>query len=284
MASPNPLAYPLSALREQITALEAAVTLTLADPKEKPVHQLRTATRRIEAQLALLSYLGQMPANQKLARKANRALQRIRRAAGAVRDVDVHRDLLRTLAHREPAPEPSGSAKRDAKRAHRIDADAFGLRKTLKRRRRHEARRLVCLLRKQSGQLAPALEALLTALKPSEDLALSADRLAQAAQAWFAEQLASLAGSKRSSDDLHTVRKAAKTARYLTEASPANEITTRAFEDLQNVGGVWHDLLTLTDFAANELGRHAPLTGILRHQARTALAAYRNKLEQSAQC
>ena len=89
-------AHPIRTLREHVTALEAAITLCLADPAPKPVHRLRTSTRRIEAQLMLLELLPALPLHHKTAGKARRLLKKLRRAAGQVRDLDVQNDLIAT--------------------------------------------------------------------------------------------------------------------------------------------------------------------------------------------
>src|ERR1700754_3459810 len=60
----------------------------------KPVHRLRSSTRRLEATLELLD----LSTNVKVRRKSKplrKALREIRRGAGTVRDLDVHRDLLK---------------------------------------------------------------------------------------------------------------------------------------------------------------------------------------------
>src|SRR5438105_2467820 len=93
MATTSPSAQPLQVLSENVKALEAAILTCLAKPRKKAVHQLRTATRRIEAQLELLSQFEQVPAQDKDRDNAMCLLKQLRRAAGHIRDVDVQRDL-----------------------------------------------------------------------------------------------------------------------------------------------------------------------------------------------
>jgi hypothetical protein len=48
-------ATPVGKLREQAKRLEAALSVGVSTPTVKAVHELRAATRRVEAQLELLS-------------------------------------------------------------------------------------------------------------------------------------------------------------------------------------------------------------------------------------
>ena len=87
-------AHPVRTLRELVTSLGAAITLVLADPKPRSIHDLRTGTRRIEAQLELLALLPDLPRHAKPAKKAGKLLRKVRRAAGSVRDLDVQRNIV----------------------------------------------------------------------------------------------------------------------------------------------------------------------------------------------
>src|ERR1700750_895759 len=82
-------AHPIRTLREQITTLEGAIVLCLAQSKAKAVHQLRTTTRRIEGQFAMLELIPGVPKHDKPARKARRILKRLRRAAGGGRGTHI---------------------------------------------------------------------------------------------------------------------------------------------------------------------------------------------------
>src|SRR3954447_2609157 len=67
-------------------------------PKVEVVHQLRTGTRRVEATLETLAREAGARGLGKPAEEARqrwlRQLKKVRRAAGTVRDLDVHRELL----------------------------------------------------------------------------------------------------------------------------------------------------------------------------------------------
>ena len=278
VASPAELVYPVATLREQVTLLEAAITLAIADVAKKPVHHLRTTTRRIEAHLALLEYLGQTPAKGRALKHARKVLRRVRRAAGRVRDLDVHADLLERYATRAPEPD-AGSAEHDVARTKRLQDDAHSLRETIERRRTRRAAKLQKMLERRRTELAPALEAMLESLDSEQDLALSPSRLAESTREWFRQQERSHRIPERSDDDLHATRKAAKMARYLAESSAETAELARDFEAVQESGGTWHDLLALAETAGQELGRKRPLRLRLRRDAREARDAYRTHLK-----
>src|SRR5579875_3638706 len=94
--------------RENIRQLAAPLRENLArcaeDPDVDPVHDTRTGTRRLQATLETL--VRDLPGDEagKRVRTAATALMRvlkkIRRAAGPVRDLDVHRKLLGKLTRR----------------------------------------------------------------------------------------------------------------------------------------------------------------------------------------
>ena len=67
-------------------------------PKVEAVHHLRTGTRRVEATLETLAReagaRGLGKATEEARQRWLRQLKKVRRAAGTVRDLDVHRELL----------------------------------------------------------------------------------------------------------------------------------------------------------------------------------------------
>ncbi len=266
---PTTSAFPIRTLREHVTELEAALTLCLADPGVRPVHRLRTMTRRIEGQLALLDLLAGVPSHDKLARKARRVLKKLRRAAGTVRDIDVQIDLIK-----EALPEESSRA---------LQKDADTLSEALREDREGFARKLLRTLSKNQSELSLVLEALLDKLKPSEDLALSSTQLASLAQEWFKNNTAPEPKHKEEADDhLHDIRKMAKLARYIAENAPKTARLPRrvaqSFEDLQQSGGHWHDWMVLADLSAEELGSSSPLTKLFARRSKVALSTYRRHL------
>lgn len=271
MAATSTLAYPIRSLREQVTALEAAITLCLAEPKTKPVHRLRTTTRRIEGQLAMFEVLLKIPKHRKEAGEARRLLKKLRRAAGEVRDIDVQMELIA-----ESAPEGAADDLRD---------DAGKLRKKLEDDRSQHAEKLLKVLKKRQSEVTLALEELLEALVPVEKFALTATQLTELAESWYRKNVPR--ETPKTKDDpeyLHTIRKVAKLARYIAENAPENAKTPRRlaeeFESLQQSGGEWHDWLVLEEIARESVGKASPLTKVLAQRNRRSLAAYRRHLEE----
>jgi CHAD domain-containing protein len=168
MAQVEQSAHPVQQLREVVASLEASVLLCLAKPGKVAVHRLRTSTRRVQAQLELLSMLPDLPPHGPQARKAVRLLKQFRQAAGQVRDIDVQRDLVRDeVAGSKVAPLPDPELGREARR----------LRRMLKRNGKEAAERLLRLLHKQRARLPLAFQKLLDALVPAESIALSETEL-----------------------------------------------------------------------------------------------------------
>lgn len=272
MSGSTTSALPIHTLREHVTALEAAIPLCLADPKEKTVHRLRTTTRRIEGQLAMLDLLPGVPKHARLAGEAARILKKLRRAAGEVRDIDVQLDLIQSSL---PSRAPS-----------RLRSDADKLRATLEHSRTAHAKKLRKVLQRRQPDLVLTLESLLDTLRPAEDLSLTSTGLTSFAQQWFHDNVPSPPKNSDDPDHLHTIRKIAKLARYIAENGPRQARKPRrlaeSFEQLQQSGGEWHDWLVLADIAEDHLGASSPLTLKLRTRSRSALAAYHRHLKRMA--
>ena len=268
MAADATAACPVRTLREMVTALEAAITLTIAEAKPKSVHKLRTTTRRIEAQLELLALVPNLPDHAKPAKKAKKLLKKLRRQAGRVRDLDVQRKL----AQDQPP---------------RLEKEARHLQKMFKRRRKDKADDLLDALDKYQPKLTRALEGLLDALSPAEAITLSAPQLIQLTLHWYRHNIPVI--PPQDSDQLHAVRKSAKLARYMAEsASPASKSAksnaaiarlARTFESLQQSGGDWHDWLTLSQIADREFGSSSQLTRSFTSQCEKSLAVYQRRLK-----
>jgi CHAD domain-containing protein len=257
-------AYPVQVLREHCTELEAAIELALVKPRRKPVHDLRTNSRRIEAQLELLGLLeAEEPSLTGLsgrAAKVRKLLGAVRKAAGKVRDLDVQRDLVRDAL--------------DADSTKPMIADAKHLRRKLRGERVEEAAELLKELEGHARKLGPKLEKLLRRLEPATGLGISASKLEKLVRAWYEKQTA---GAGDSHDDLHGIRKAAKLARYMAESGDVAK-TALEFENVQQMGGAWHDSLTLRVVAHDELGKRSKLVAIFAHQERATLEDFRETL------
>lgn len=257
-------ARPVETLREHATALEAALAVCLGDPRPKAVHKLRTETRRVEAQLLLLDRMHGLPSFRKEAAKVRRHLKKLRRAAGRVRDLDVQHKLLK-IEETRPA------ARRDA-----------GLMAKLRKERRDEAvEELLEQLVKRQAKLANALEALLEALEPAEHLELAPTEVLAIAERQF-RNTRELKVQKPTTDQLHTLRKTAKVARYLAENAPGSrraKQTAKRYESLQQAGGEWHDWMELAKDAGEELGRDHALVDVFGRKCERHLNRFQKLLQ-----
>ena len=268
MAKDGQSAYPIQTLRDATTALEASILLCLAKPGKKAVHELRTATRRVEAQFALLPMLPQLPQHTQQRKKALRLLKKIRRAAGLVRDLDVQRQLIR-----EEAASSHGALRREARR----------LRRELKRQRDEQAAHLLKVLHKQTANLRPVFEKLLHTLAPAESLALSEAQLTGLAHNLYAHPISGpTPAAHNDTAQLHALRKRAKLARYLAESAPPSAAAAHRlaahFEKLQEAGGKWHDWLLLTTIATGELGHSASLAERFAAHTQSSLRTFKRRL------
>jgi CHAD domain-containing protein len=275
MARSTQSAHPITTLRETAKSLEAAILLCMAKPRKSAVHRLRTLTRRIEAELELISMLPGLPRHEEQKRAALRLLKKLRRAAGDVRDIDVQRDLIRNeAAGKNGAPRPGPDVREQARR----------LRRELQRKRDEAAAHLLRLLHKQRTQLPLVFEELLDTLAPAEPITLSEPKLTALVRDWYAhpDNGGPPPSAPRDAASFHAIRKRAKLARYLAESAPESAVRARRlaarFENLQQAGGEWHDWLILSEVAAHELGDSAQLPQRFAAQADSSLRTFKRRL------
>lgn len=256
---------PVLALHGLVTLLDTVVVSTLAHPDEtKHIHHLRTTIRRIEAQLELLSLLPVLPGSDEQAVKVRKLLRKLRRSTGHVRDLDVQCNLIRSRSK-----------------------EAEWLRDKLKHQRRQAGKDLVHLLRRNQAALAHKLKSLLEISASTESFAISSTRMAELSRDWYLQQVPAVVQDFR---QLHSIRKAAKTARYMAEssllskpgtqaASTALRRLARALESIQHAGGEWHDWAMLADITHSRLGPASPLAQSSRRHCEESLEVYRQRLK-----
>ena len=246
----------------------------LAKPAKRSVHKLRTSTRRIEAQLQLLSMFPELPPHDKPRQKVLKLLKKVRQTAGLVRDIDVQQELLEKAAPKKRGSQSSGDVYKDVRQ----------LVQDLKRWREKHANELVDLLRREKVDLPIALKALFDSLKDSGDLAVSEADLTSLVRTWYSQNVTVAAPDLDDIEGLHDVRKQAKLARYLAESAPASAVKARRlaaeFEDLQEAGGQWHDWLLLAEIARRELGNSAELPKRLAARAEKSLRQFERCIEK----
>ena len=106
--------HDLENVRRLAAKLRENLAKCAADPDVDPVHDTRTGTRRLQATLEDLvreSQEGEPGEPVRAAATATmKVLKKIRREAGPVRDLDVHRKLLEKLVQR--AVQPYGTGKK----------------------------------------------------------------------------------------------------------------------------------------------------------------------------
>lgn len=263
-------AEPVRELRKQVTELEAALALVTAGARKKPVHTVRTATRRIEAQLELLGMLAGENSAVKSglgeSAKVRKLLGAVRKAAGKVRDLDVQEEMVR----RAVAKDAAGGLK----------DEAVELGEHLKSRRTRAVKVLLTTLKGHVRRLAPRLEEMMQLLEPAADLTVADASLVELTKSWY-EAGVKAAGEGDTAERLHRIRKRAKLARYIAEGDGDSAAAVAAkLEDLQQSGGRWHDAMTLRSLAKRRLGKKAALVELFHEREKHALAEYEQKMLQ----
>jgi CHAD domain-containing protein len=285
-------------------------------PGVDAVHDTRTGTRRIEAVLdsildSILNSIDRNPAGRSAASRSalaahealvdaierwQKLLKKIRRSAGAVRDLDVHRHLLRDLlkdlakgsapkpldaSHAEspdgtPEPNPARSAESTIGRGSSPgEATVSGLQKQaedldawLRHTREEHAQPLVDGAKKWAAKLDAHLAALAEALQVQP----ASRRKPASAAVTALEAFAKLSSEMQQlyAENLHDFRKGAKKARYMAETGGNDEYAGavgKALKKLQDEIGDWHDWLVLAEEAHRALGdQGAELIARIEHE------------------
>ena len=279
--------YPVEVLRENTNALDEARLACEKEPDSKAVHRLRTLSRRVEAQLLLLDSVPTLPKHKKEAKRLRRELKKLRRGASEVRDLDVQRKRLGDFAT------PGGDADADGTTGKPDDVE-ISLEKGiatldahLQEQRGKHAAKLQMMLRKHGSRISEAAKALLERVGDEHRFQLSPDELLTRAGALVAGDALLRKSLHRTLTEveLHSVRKAAKAARYLAETMPqqrAVESAGKRFEALQDAGGAWHDDLELARLAKRVVGKKHALTRRVALEQQRNLRVYREALRAEA--
>ena len=245
--------------------LAQAVLACRANAGEHEVHSVRTGTRKLEA--VLQKVLEDHPGAARLhkaSKKAARELKRIRKAAGPVRDMDVHRQLAEELHGHALLASDSDSAKA-------VDSGYKKLDRSLQERRKRAAAKLEKVLRREELRLGAALA---DTAKAMARLRASSPSPLTTAREWARNS--SIPSSGKFEDNLHAYRKQTKAARYLAgiedTSAPARRLATQ-LKETQDAIGRWHDLMLLADEAGDVLGKHSRLTLVVRAERDRALDA-----------
>ncbi|MDE1177043.1 MAG: CHAD domain-containing protein [Edaphobacter sp.] len=264
-------AWPIRTLDEHIAVITQAIEECRKDPTEHAVHRLRTTSRRIEAQLALLRLCAEVPRLRHTGR-LRRLLKLLRQRAGKVRDFDVQMESLESL--------------RPPRRGAQWKHDQQLLIDRLKTKRKKAVVRLTRDLHQHDDDLTTRLAELTAQLKSQEAFSLEPQLLMRSATTWFQDQAFIRQGGFDDPARLHAIRKAAKLARYMGENAAKTRNAARRFaedmETLQEAGGAWHDCLALAGVAAKYAGTKSSLTLNLQSRCTRLLKAYQRLLRQAA--
>ena len=209
------------------------------EPKSSEVHRFRTNSRRVEA------LLKEFASDSGNTRKLLKALSKLRKKAGKLRDLDVQIEFLQNLKipdrqnHRSQLLEILNSerSKHSRKLPKRFDADTLSK------------------LRKRLGRASSAIE--LNGVDPFRRAI---------------ERVPELAARDLNERTLHGFRIAAKGARYVAELvdSPEANSFIAELKKAQDAIGEWHDVLKLKEQAEKLFGRvhDSPLVAALNNISR----------------
>ncbi len=239
----------------------------------KTVHRLRTSTRRSGALLASLVGEGRAAAKspgeavralRKDAARLERQWKKLRRAAGGVRDLDVHGEMVQEL-RAEAAKKPAVAAQAASRGVKAnsetgFDAEWARLEAWLVKERHRRAEELKAEVAERGKKAAELGASVLQALMVRDGRAGASRRAAPSPAMLALEDFAAVSAEMPVLDreNLHDFRKRTKEARYLAEAGgeTAEAATVaRALKRIQDVIGEWHDRDALADEAEQALGK-----------------------------
>jgi CHAD domain-containing protein len=245
---------PRACLTTLADAFNAASAQCVEDADADAVHRVRTGSRRLQAMLEAMLRENQTFALDHPARSWLRQLKQIRRAAGPVRDLDVHRKLLEDLVGKAAPGSDADPLHRPAetKQAEMLDD-------WLKSERKHLARGMQKQIRKRQHGLAERQAAVLNAIG---SVPLESVRTGRSADAVALEDFVRAADAMPllDAENLHDFRKATKKARYVAESATEKgsySSVAKALKRVQDAIGAWHDWQCLLEETATALGKDA---------------------------
>jgi CHAD domain-containing protein len=221
---------PIAPDRSQLAfrKTERALLKLSSQQSAESVHAFRTTSRRLETLLEQL-----LPERDRNQKKLLKMLNRIRRRAGKVRDLDVQLAALRSL-----------KVPQEPRRKTRLTQGLIELRaKQEKKLRKLLTKDVVREIRKRLS-------------RGSKEVRPETSRDALMVARAMLTEVVRPAGPV-SEDVLHQYRMVVKRARYAAEFAPksveANQFIAQ-LKRLQDAVGNWHDWLTLTQAATKRLG------------------------------
>jgi CHAD domain-containing protein len=235
------MAGELERARKAVRELNKTLKNLPVDPPPDEVHDLRTASRRVEAIAAALAQV-----ENKESRRALKSIEPIRKAAGGVREMDVLLANARRLA-RTSAGDSLTRLVEHLQRARQQNADV--LRRALARRR--------VAARENLKQYSRFIRA---ALNPRK-IAASANRLpahwqesVHSASMRVARELSEW--PPLNAENIHAFRLKVKELRYILQLSgEANSGLEETLGNVQRRIGDWHDWQQLEEIAGQLLSK-----------------------------
>jgi CHAD domain-containing protein len=226
------------------SVLPGLIKRTSKNPTPKAVHKLRTTIRRAETALSTTC-------DREDRTKLLKEMARMRKAAGHVRDVDVHLSILQGLSRRGVA------------------GDFERLKSHLKKRRLKREGKLTAMLEKYlDGGVVKRLKqsSMLWNGRVVGDNTISVRDIALEfiAKATPPPKVAAL----------HQFRIDCKHLRYSAELAPESQergFLLTEFKKIQDAVGAWHDVMTLHATAEKLVGRTTSLSAQLRTLAQSRL-------------
>jgi CHAD domain-containing protein len=282
-AEPSPILAHLGEVSAAMHERLGACRMARHDPHVEAVHHLRTGTRRVEATLDTLAREAGAHGLGRVAEEARqrwlRLLKKVRRAAGTVRDLDVHRELLaenylpKESESTEGTPAPAESE---------LVGQARALDHWLKSRRAAAAEALCATLDDLVNRLLETEQEFMAAIAQRRSLASRSHR--PAARLALEDYLRLVdAMPLLDKENLHDFRKGAKKARYIgesDESDPAAKAIAKTIKRVQDAIGEWHDWEVVALEATEALGKD----GKVLHSELEARAedAYENAMRLTA--
>jgi CHAD domain-containing protein len=215
-------------VEESWNALSASIKDCRQKPTKDAVHHVRTRCRRMEALISSLISTHSGNGDLEAAGTAVlRKLKKIRREAGAVRDLDIHLLLLDSLLEKTAAQQQDKAAKK--------------LKKALKKERERLAVSTLQTIETRKGKLETKAAGFIKIFDSLPAREQQLDTLALAT-ARFLETSAAMPVLRE--ENLHEFRKRSKAARYVAELNPHSPASARLAKQLNRVQdaiGAWHD-------------------------------------------
>jgi CHAD domain-containing protein len=256
---PNSMVNPGRIFEELHGELAASLAACRARPDRQAVHSLRTTARRLEALLRMMRQGHPRAVTLRhRVKKALRPLKNLRRVAGPVRDMDVQRALVATIAETLGHSEPKRK---------RLEVECRQLDEHLRHRRKRLAAALASSVRDSEQELEEAFEAVRGGVRR-----LPETSLLETARGLAVQSSTNLTDMNRES--LHRYRKQTKAARYLAEmenkSAPAKRLATKIKGVLDAIG-LWHDWMLLAQEAKAAFGSGSMLTEAMKAERERAL-------------